>query len=631
MRIAVLCAVFVAGVLVGAVLWPSAGEPAHHPRADATPPQTVAAAAPDRRAGSRDLDAIATEAEAQIEKNVADPERFTTGTGIITGTVRDPAGAPVAGCVITARPDTLPAGLGVSMRAIWQRPHEDADLRDVAERAIESELWRRRARRVATTGADGRFVLERISDLEYRLSAFHDRYSVVPADRLDKCSAGGVLDFVANPVVDVRLEVRLPDGSMAPGAWVNWQRPWQGWAEWYPWVPALNRVRLPVGHATIDVDAWKDGAPFRGEVETDLAADAYETVVVRVNARTVRMLTARLVPPKGIALPEYVEFRARRISDSEKVDEQNLEPAQLPLVGYSTSTSTAVWRNIGSGRHVVAAFGGRLGLVAHAVVEVADGPVEVALKTADPREGPHVVVQVLASDGKPLRDRVDLRAWAGARYVRSRVFQLTAGGWVLAFVGLDYELPGAGRIRATVGEYGSAERSHDLRTPGPLTIRFPEPGRLRVRVDGYDGCGFEGRVLAVLVDEEGIEFRSELQAEGVATVSMQPGEHRLRLAVREGNRVWPILQQRVVLKPGPSEKTIRMPALHSLRIRPPNRWAGRVRLKSEDPAIGLLEREADMDERSGATFDGLAAGAYTITWAGRTIEVRVPAGDVSVE
>jgi hypothetical protein len=630
-RIAVLCAVFLAGVLVGAVFWPLADAPARPTRADVTTPGTVATATPDRPAELRDLDAIATEAEAQLGSNVADPERFTTGTGTITGTVRDSAGAPVAGCAITARPDGNPAGLGLGMRATRQRPHEDASLRDVAESAIEGELWRRRSRRIATTGPDGRFVLDRISDLGYKLSAFHDRYYVVPAGRSDASAAGDVVDFVAHAVVDVRVEVRLPDGSMAPGAWLNWQRPWQGYAEWYPSSPAFNHVRLPVGHATINVDVWKDRVPYRAEVETDLAPDARDTVVLHVEIRAVRILTAKLVPPEGLVRPESIEFRARRLADSEPADVKTLDPADLPLAGYSASAGTAAWRDIGRGRHVVAAFLNRRRLIAHAVVEMADEPVEVALPMTDPREGPHVIVQVLAPDGAPVRDRVDLRAWAGERYVPSDAFWLTAGGWVLAFVGRDYELPGAGRIRVSTGGYGSAERSHDLRTPGPLTVRFAEPGRLRVRVDGYDGSGFEGRVLAVLSDDEGGEFRCALDAEGIATVSMQPGEHWLRLAVRARDSSWPVLQQRVAVKSGASEKTIRMPTLYSLRVRPPNRWVGRVRLKSEDPAIGPLERETQMDERSGATFDGLAAGAYTITCAEKSIEVTVPTADVTVE
>lgn len=631
MRVAVLCAVFVLGVLLGAVIWPSRQAPARPPRADVPTYGNGAAATSDRpQRGPREVEAIATEAEAQLERSIVDPERWTSGAGTLTGTVRDSAGAPVAGCVITALPDGNPFGLGLGMRAARRRPHEDADFREVAQSAIEGELWRRRSRRTATTGPDGRFVLEGISDLGYKLHAFHEGYHVEPAVSKNSYAAGDIVDFVAQAVVDVRVEVRLPDGSLAPGAWLSWHGASRSWAEWCPWAP-LDRVRLPVGHATLTVAAWKGRQQYHAEIETDLAAGARDTLVLQVEVRALRMLTARLVPPEGLAIPYVVELRARRLGGSEQVDARTLASDDLPLQGYSASAGTAAWQNVGRGRHLVAAFSGPRKLLAHAVVEVADGPLDVVLPMDDPREGPHVVVRVLADDGAPVRDHVSFCAFAGQWYVPTSAFPLAAGGWVLA-IEREHELAGAGRIRASAGEYGSAEVAHDLRTPGPVTIRFAEPARLRLRVEGYDGSGFESRVMAVLA-EEGVEHQALLDADGTASLVTQPGECRLRLAVTDGDKSWPILQQQVGLKSGASERTIRMPALHSLRLRagPGWRWTDRVRLRCEDPAIGSLEREVQLEKDSVAVFDGLGAGTYTIAYGEKSIEVSVPRAEVTVE
>ncbi|MHC4490020.1 MAG: hypothetical protein ACYTDU_00135 [Planctomycetota bacterium] len=639
MRVLLLCtAAFVVGLLAGALFWPRGEAAWERVR---TPRESAPAVAPrerepvDRRGGPGDADvgALAHEAEAAIERFVPrDDDPAASGT--ITGSVRGPAGEPVAGAIVSAFPNSQPLGISMARRSrMRERRHEDVGLRDAAHDAILRELWRRRSRCVATTGADGRYELRVLGKTSHSLHAFHERYDVQPVARARECAPGSVVDFRAQPVVSVRVDVRMPDGALAETAWLQWRgRHGSGWVVWGP---ELNQVRLPLGKCSVKAQAWAPDPLQSAEVERTLGPQAAGTVLV-LQLHNRRVLTARLVPPEGFALPDSVEFRLRRLVGSEQPDPAFLEKDQGPQTS-SPSPGRCSWYDLASGRYLVAAFLDRSRLLAHAVAELGDGPTDVDLQVPDPTVGRHVLVTLRGPDG----GRAVGQPWfriatrSGARQRHFWPFKLPRedGSWALLLT--DTPLQGVEETTLRVGtaEYGSVERHIDPASPGLITVRFENPARVRLRVRGYADSGLAGRLTAGLAGERVFLLQRPITPDGTSELAwVQPGEYGLQLILKQQSERWPIAQRRVALEAGDHEHAMAVPVLQTLRVRPAGRLRGQpVKLRCTDPAVGSFSRDG---RPSGgvAVFEELGPGFYEIECRDKRLAVRVPGpAEVTIE
>jgi hypothetical protein len=134
----------------------------------------------------------------------------TTGTGVITGSVSDESGAPVAGVEISAKTDVwslteTPAGL----------VEEDASTLEARIRSVVREYrFEEATRREVTTGADGSYRLEGLVDATFSLSASKAGYTFRTAGGAEwTAKPGERRDWVASPVMAVVVVAALPDGS----------------------------------------------------------------------------------------------------------------------------------------------------------------------------------------------------------------------------------------------------------------------------------------------------------------------------------------------------------------------------------------------------------------------------------
>jgi hypothetical protein len=641
MRVLLLCVVaFVVGLLAGALFWTrgdTAWERVRTPResAPAAPPREREPVA--RRAGGGDVGEFAREEAIEIER--AFPRDGTAEEGAITGTVRGPAGEPIAGVIVSAFPTSLPAWLSSPRRRMGNRRHEDFDLGDAARNAIRDELWRRRARHVATSGADGRYEMRVLAKtnysltISYSLHAYHERYGVKPVASASDCAPGSVVDFRAQPVVSTTVEVRLPDGQLAKSAWLYWQGP-HG-SGYHAWAPTLDRVRLPVGSCTVRAQAWAP-EPLSGEVDCTLGPNAlHPAVVLQLAGRCV--LKARLVLPEGLAMPTSVEYRLRRLVGSEEPDPRSLLEDQDARVGSSQTPSLAFWYDLAPGRYFVAASRGRSRVLAHAVVEVGEGLVDVDLEMPDPVADRHLVVKLLGPAGGVATGRTWCRIVTqtakGPRYHGPDPLRRSDGSLVLPLA--DMELQGAeeATLRVGVEEYGTVEQDLDLGSSGSITVRFAVPARVRLRVKGYVESGFAGRLYVNLVGERVFPLYGSIQPDGRCQLpGAQPGEYSLQLKLRKQNESWSIAQRKLVLGAGDHEHTMAIPVLHTLRVRPVGHLGrGPVMLRCSDPAIGTFKRHTRPSDGV-AVFEELGPGSYEIQCGGRVLAVRVPGpAEVTIE
>jgi hypothetical protein len=652
MRVLVLCAAaFAGGILAGAVFWPSS---ASSPRRAADAPRE--SLAPDRGSGRlpgdpgwtatgpgggatpaaavthgstslRDLAADAAEhLESTLEKPAA--RAFLDGDGTITGFVRGPAGEPVRDVAVTATPEAQPFDLAAAARRARERAHEDVDLGTVARAAIESELWRREVRRTARTDSEGRYEIKELVEGWHRVTAYHDDYDVQPDPRNNRVQPDAVLDFRAQPVTNVRVEVRLPDGELADHAWVSWQGAQGNGGD--AWMPEPGTVRLPRAACRVRAQVWFPEPLQSAETEYD-AGIAGAPLVLKVEGR--RMLSARLVPAEGLSVPDRVEFRLRRLEGSADVDPASLKDDQAR--GASPSQGRATWYDLEPGRYLVAAFLGGSHLLAHAVAEMGDVSVDVGLPFESPPAGTFVTAKLLAPDGAPTQGTTRFTIVTGpaerARHHQADALRRADGAWLV----LLPDEPGEGEatLRASVSGYGTAQERFEPQRPGTATIRFGEPARMKLVVERFAGSGVEGRLFAALWGEEGMVSMRQVEADGRCDLGdVQPKDYSLVLYVRDRDTRWSIATRRVALRSGEQEESATVPALHTLVVRPsPGLRAREVTIQSSDPSVGWVRRTARV-EGEVATFDALAAVQYEVRCGNKRVEVRLPAaGEVAIE
>jgi hypothetical protein len=650
MRVLFLCAAtFAAGLLAGTLIWPDtvvsrtrappASSSSRVPRTVEDPArspgtirdESVAGTKGDRETfRNRDVRELASEAAAEIDRIVTGDraESILDGEGSVTGTVRDPAGVPIEGVIVTALPEAQPFGLAVAWREARERPHVDRHLDEVARYAIEGELWRRYARITTKSGPDGHFELKGLMDAPHTLTAFHDAYDVKPLSHRGKVVPDAVVDFLARPVAEVRVEVLMPDGTVAEHAWLKWQGPHgPGWG---PWMQERATARLPLGSCKVQASTTVPEPLQSEEVEHEVGPRASdEKLILQLAGR--RILTARLVLPEGFVVPKTVQYRLRPVANAtEEVDPESLLQDESQRHAKSRSPGQAFWYDLEPGHYLVAAFLEKRRLLAHAIAEVGAEASEVELPVEAPEIGTYVTARLMGPDGGPVPGQVSFRVITGPenrpRPQRADALQRDDGAWLVFLDRVDPGKDGSeATLRVATRDYGSVLHPFHLGGGGTITLRFGKPASLKLQLDRYGGSGVEGSLYAALRGKIGADAWRLVSPNGSCDLTgVQPGDYRLLLVVRKQKRNWPIYQRRINLDPGEDEMSLAMPALHTLRVR----WAGKARLRSatlrsDDEGIGPFRREARLAGRV-ATFDFLGAGSYEIRCGGRRAAVRVP-------
>jgi len=642
MRVLVLCAAtFVVGLLAGSIFWPESGayrsrasqeillrderarhDPAAAPEYRAERDPAAPGAVREEEGRNADVRELTREATKELERatTTEQAQAVLAGTGTVTGTVRDPAGKPVPGVVVTAMTDAQPVSLSVARRRARQKPHLDRDLADVAQDAIQSELWRRYARVTATTGPSGRFKLDGLMDSGHTLTAYHASYDVQPlAQNRRRVVPDAVFDFLARPVVEVQVEVRMPDDTLAENAWLSWDGEHGRGGE--AWLKEDGKVRLPAGDCTIKATTTLPD-PMESE---EVVRSAHDTGVLVLQLEGRRILTARLALPEGLVLPGTVEYRLRLV-DREEIEPESLLKDQSQRHARSPSPGRAQWFDLEPGSYLIAAFLNKRRLIAHAIAEVGEAASEIELPMEAPERGTYVTVRLLGPDGGPVPGHSSFRIIPeGEKAQRVDALQLDDGAWIVFVDTFDDAASDNATMRVGTRDYGGAVEPFRLRGGGTLTFRFGKAAKLSLKIDNYADSGAKGAVFAALIGEIGADAWRLVKPDGSADLgSVQPGPYALQLFIRRQNRNWPIVQRRINLRAGDEEIRIPMPTLHELQVRWTARGRPRVTLVCNDERIGQLRRTGTLNGNRRATFTELAAGTYQIDCAGKRKTVQVP-------
>ncbi|MHC4448841.1 MAG: carboxypeptidase-like regulatory domain-containing protein [Planctomycetota bacterium] len=644
MRLVILCiATFAAGILAGTMF--DSGPPANRGRSrdDAGPQREYRVTTghargeldflPDgsrRGSGSESTDvnvrALASQASRKLEE-ITTSDRAAAlqeGEGKVTGTVRDPKGNAVAGVIITATPEVRPFELTARGRQARQKSHENRDLGDVAQSAIQNELWRRYARRTAATDVNGRFELHGLMDARHVLTAFHDKFEIVPLNQRNRVQPDAVVDFAARPVVTVRVEVQLPDGKIADHAWLSWEGPHGKNND--AWLREPGTVRLPVGNCKVKAYLSLPEPMESEEIEQVLhTTPPTEPIVLKLSGR--KILTARLAMPEGYGVPSKVEYRMRRV-DSDEIEPESLLQDQSQRLARTPSPGRAHWYDLEPGRYLIAAFLNRRRLLAHAIAEVGEGPAEVELPVEEAEPGSYVKVRLTGPDGGPVPGNVSFRVITGPenRPKTQNVDALQGDeSWLVFIDKVSSKDSSDASMRVGTRDFGGAIERFSLRGGGTIQFRFDKPSKLNLQIDRYQGSGVEGSLFVALRGKLGADAWRQVSPDGSCDLNgVQPGEYKLMLYVRQKGQNYPIFQREMRMRAGEDEMSLAMPSLHTLKVR----WAGKgrpsnVTLRCRDESVGRMRRTARLRGKT-ASFPLLAAGTYELECNRKRATVRVP-------
>lgn len=597
---------------------------------------------------------------------VGEPEirADASGTGRIDGRVLDPSGRGVGGAVVMIDLETTPSRLadpsdiGALETGV---PELETYLREQADAWAQ---MRARHRKVETA-ADGAYVVEGLDgEARYNVRATAEGHEVLPLGETRNVECGASVNFVAEPLHLVRIDLRDPDGApMSQGA-VQVRRGED--VRTYSWSADAPTLRLSPGPCALRgfSDPYAQTAWLNRDLDAEYASQevsidvtGYEetsTVVLQLVARVgIRGTTAG---PAQTAANFGVKIAP--LLDGEEPDFEALKQIEPG----SWFAQRFAFFDLAPGRYVVAVGPHWGDVAAHEVVDVSVGitEVELQLEADDPTN--EFTVRALGPNGDPVyleNLQYALRYEKGSRSGTMRLVRRDFDAAVYTFDSSDViedKIVESLTFTARDAIYGNkeVEIGPDERD---LFVQYDAPVSIVTEVRGMAGAGLSGRLrvgVSRLDDDDDGRGNSNYWAAmndsrdvpGSGLVrhdALAPGRYSVVLYIgsrwdsREAERT------EVTVMEGEGSVLFDAPVLYEVNVT----TAG----LSEDSVLYLAAADdednrsarmrgwngggyqAQVDERGYARFRDVLAGRYRLSSnrSQNSIEITVPGGDVLFE
>ena len=536
-----------------------------------------------------------------------------TGTGSITGQVRTDDGKPLAGVEITCsperpRPPSPP-----------RKPGERVPQPEMEESAVESYLWTRwlrEASRSAFSDEAGRYRVEGLSDQRHQVRASLAGWNVWTRAASDGARPGAVIDFTANPTVEIRVEVSCPDGPLPDRLQMRSTDPRSGgWG--------LRSEGGPVWLKPGTHELYAVG----GEMETHRSESQAVEIPHAAVGLTLRFVLKGRPGIRGrVILPEGQEsddlgVLLQRLADGAQPDAAALRSSGREFQGRRRSDDPAYFfPDLPPGRYAVGVARGRRGpVVLVEEVEVGTAQVERDLRVPSPDPAEYVAVTVLGAGGEVLKDftiTTGFKSGTSSSSGGSAVVRRPDGSrWVFHHSHQFADDPeGLYSITVTTREFGAATIEYRKGERVEWTASFAAPARVEIRVTGLAGSPYEDRVRVALnpggAAPQGRGWSPgddrDAVVDGLRVLTgIQPGDYMLDLFLAaERPSGAPLSRTPVTVRSGKNEFSIALPALHAVSV---SGAEGSVVVRS----VGA-ERTFRMITTTGgrAIVDGLVDGEY---------------------
>ena len=575
------------------------------------------AAAPDLRA------ALASIALPPVE----------TGTGSITGTVTSKNGTPMEGVVVRAMPNIPRKRLSEPKIGIGLPP--DRELEEIVRERVVRILGARRRRVFAGTGPDGRYELTELADREYTVRPFHNGFVFLPArgSKASHARPGATVDFVADPVVEVRVTPLLPDGSEPETATLIIRVEMGQW----PWNLVWSR-----GDPTVNLRPGRH--EFMARVGDHYRSPRVEAVVtaegpppdVKLTLESCTAISGHVRMPDGEethSIKVYVlQVPSRRkpkadllLSAGRKIGVASHDAYHFYLGDAKPGTYA-----VGAGWHA-----DRIDIVELAEVSQGTTKVDLCLPPVDPKE--YVLVRVLGPEGRPVKCASISTTCSQTSFSRSGSYWIrrTDGSYWVAHA--DWVERSGERdentryaVRISVNEYGERQVTYRPGEDAEVTVRLDSPTSLEIVLGGYADSELQGLLrLRVIQDSKTKAYTSPRSPDwkGRAVFPLQPGPYEILLYSKISERAWAVASRMLVtVSAGENHVALPLPRLHTLTVIVPER-ATLLYLRPSDrtPDYFTVHRVVGKDRK--VVVDRLPAGEYFVfCYGGRkaSATVKVP-------
>ena len=583
------------------------------------------------------------------------------GTGAIHGRVTDGDGRGLAQVVVrltsASRPSNATPSSSVGAEAPELESHEET-VREAALRHKETQG----SLREATTDAAGAYRFDKLADRDWSLRAYLAGYRLTPDVSASRVKVGTEVDFSAEPVVEVPVQVVELDGAAASSAVLSADRKGQdGRGARYAWSPEEAFVRLVPGK--YELTAYSSESRSTSDAERN--SEAQEITIeagatpaaLRFELRGRLGIRGTVKLAKGDLKSDYLMLRCMPLGPQQEVDLEALANADRQEWAQPGSEYTIA--DLEPGRYVVgAARSWSSPIAVHQVVEVTTGMVRCDLELPPVDLSRVLRIVVLDASGETLDDvrfSLSVKRKGGSHSSGENPMRDDDGAYLLAFESEEAsayfdDADTSATFKLTLNHEEHGRREVELvRGQTELSVTFSVPGTLEVTVAGYVGSGYEGR-LQVSAAKKGNDTRMHffgfggedgLSPEGVQELTgLEPGLHTVTLNARakgSSSRSYStttIDSVEVEILPGANAVQLRIPVLYSLRVH----WADgkeganmAMRLEDGEDNFGFGSNSASLDAQGYAEFSELRAGNYLLSsWGGSVQQMRVtiPCKDV---
>ena len=548
-------------------------------------------------------------------------------SGSISGRVTTAQGEALGGVTIKATPGTRP-------------DREEADsLEEKVRRYIRDEQWRDELRAEGSTDEEGNYVLPSIGEGNYRMTAEAPGYRL-QAESGWRVKAGDTVDFLATPVAEITLTIRLADGSEPKEASVSVRR--GNSSRSHTWKRDDRSIEVEPGLMTLEVTANETQKGRIEDVSAELGEGATE-LEVQLEARG--GVKGRVIFSRGEVEKNAVVYLLPAAMKADPTPDDLMGAPHTTWVhgsrGFNLTDLEPGTYWIGAARGH--GHEGNEPSMQQIVIGSEMLDIDVELPALELGDG--VTVYAFGPDGAPLADARVVFELRTSEYTNSGYgtsTRLQDGGIFLAHdENMRNQLSQMSGFRTYVtashGSYGSESVEVADSTSGMIEITFREPGRAIVRVPGYKGSDLFGRVLVQLqpsttTGNAGMVYyggyrqndRTPDENEEVRVGPLSPGEYNLILQYSETRRgrwsTGELARQPVTVNPGENHFSIGIPPIYSLEVLfPADVAGGSVTIQAVDSSNQFGARHEQFKGNS-VTIEALVAGEYTVRAWGSGIE-----------
>jgi hypothetical protein len=604
-----------AGFLLGRMSAPE-GEPRTEVSGDRTPAPTPAATTPSLDSRPVEERHAAPAETVQRIREIVDempiPE-IPTGAGVIDGRVRSADGRPLAGVDITLVP--------VAPRR--SSPVSAQDPAEVLAQTAVRQNWTRAATRTATTGEEGAFRFEAVADVEHDIHARRDGQRIARSERgAGRVRPGQTVEFTATAVVEVDVDVRLPDGRPAEQATIRFKA--DSTSSSHGWTSGDRVLSLDPGRYQV----WATGGPDNalGSKATSVTLESGRRTTLRFDLGSVPSLLVRVRYPDG------EEGARARVAVARVPVGGRADPALLatPVEERDLHGATAVISEIVSGRYVVGAQRARQGpFVVIAEVTVGESAATVELQIPPLRRDEYAQLRVLGPGGEPIPNpqiTIGFQSESSSSSIGGppTIRRPDGAFWVLT--GALGEVPADARrwIHVAAGTLGSRRVEFGPTEALDIVIRLEDPVALAVEVHGVLE-GHVGRVhVRLLEGEKGYHgLSAAVGSDGKVTLEgVQPGKKWLVLLIQSGDETIEIARRELDVVRAGNPVVVEMPALHSVTF--VGAESGLLSVMREEPNRSHFTMLRIPAGSGRVTLDTLPAGDYLAHCGARQAKFSVP-------